>query len=301
MTPAQHHHHKRVLLPILLTCAGYFCYNLNDAGLKFLLDKVHFSQLMLVAGAVNIFFMVIYGWFTEGKKCFRTNKPGLMFIRAALTQVSTFTNLLALPHIQLTTFYMIVFTSPFMVALIAAYFFKDKMEKRRMMVILFGFCVILFIFRPGGNLFDGWALMILLGSFAYSWQMLVVRHIGSGESRPFMYISGSVMGMLLALPLLGDHYVPLSLNQWGLMGAMGLVGAIGLLCVSYAFQEAPSASTVAPYHYTQIVWGALLGYYIFNDVPHVEVIVGAALLILAGLYLLHHETRKAALKPVEVA
>jgi S-adenosylmethionine uptake transporter len=235
----------------------------------------------------------------EGRKTFRTNKPGLMFIRAALSQVSTFTNLLAFPHIKLTTFYTLVFTSPFWVALIAAYFFKDKMDKHRLLVILFGFCVILFIFHPGGSLFNGWALMILLGAFAYSWQLLVVRKIGSGESRAFMYMCGALMSVVIGLPLLGDHYVPLTLDEWALLMGMGFIGTVGLLCISYAFQEAPSAAAVAPYHYTQIIWGALLGYYLFSEIPNAETMGGAVLLILAGLYLMRHETRKAALKPVE--
>jgi drug/metabolite transporter (DMT)-like permease len=159
--------------------------------------------------------------------------------------------------------------------------------------------VILFVFRPGGDLFNGWALLPLLSAFAYSWQLLVIRKIGSGESRSFMYLCGFVMNMLIALPLLGDHYVPLVVGQWGLIICLGAINAMGLMCIGYAFQEAPSASTVAPYHYTQIVWGALLGYFIFSEVPHVEVIIGGALLILAGLYLLRHETRQSALKPPE--
>jgi len=177
--------------------------------------------------------------------------------------------------------------------------FKDKLDKRRLGVILFGFCVVLFIFHPGGNLLDIWSLLILVSSFAYSWQLLVVRHIGSGESRAFMYLCGYVMNILIGLVFLANHYVPLTSGEWTLLMGMGFIGAIGLLCISYAFQEAPSAAAVAPYHYTQIIWGALLGYYVFNEVPNTEVMVGAVLIILAGLYLIHHETRKAALKPVE--
>jgi S-adenosylmethionine uptake transporter len=304
MTPTKHHahHNKAVLIPILMTCLGYACYNLCDVGSKQLLSppmNLYFAQVMLTSAASVIFFMAIYGWFKEGKKAFRTGKPGLMFVRAALGQVSTICNLIALPYIHLTTFYTLVFTSPFWVALISAYFFKDKLDGRRMGVILFGFCVVLFIFHPGGKLFNGWALLILLGSFAYSWQLLVVRKIGSGESRPFMYMCGSVMSILIALPFLGNHYVPLTLYEWSIFAGIGLINSIGLLCISYAFQEAPSASAVAPYHYTQIIWGALLGYYCFSEIPNVETMVGAALIILAGLYLIHHETRKAALKPLE--
>lgn len=254
---------------------------------------------MITTGAINIFYMAIYGSLKDGRKTFRTNKPRLMFIRAALSQVTAFINLIALKHMQLTTFYTLVFTSPFLVALIAAYFFKDKLDKHRLLIILFGFCVILGIFHPGGKLFNGWTLLMLLSSFAYSWQLLVVRQIGSGESRAFMFMCGSAMNIMIALPFLGNHYVPLMPGEWALLMGMGFICMIGQMCIGYAFQEAPSASVVAPYHYTQIVWGALLGYYLFNEVPTVETMGGAVLLILAGLYLMHHETRKTALKPVE--
>ena len=303
MTAAGHpvHHHRRVLIPIMMTCIGYACYNLSDAGLKvILLHKLHFSQIMLIANVIVIFFMASYGWLKEGKKAFRTGKPGLMFVRATLAQVNILTNIFAFPHIHLTTFYTLVFTSPFWVTLISAYFFKDKLDRRRLGVILFGFCVVLFIFRPGGNLFDGWALLILLSAFSYSWQLLVVRQIGSGESRAFMFMCGAAMSIGIALSFLGCHYVPLTLDEWALFAGMSLINSIGLLCISYAFQMAPSAAVVAPYHYTQIIWGALLGYYIFNEIPNVETMIGAILLILAGIYLIRHETRKAMLKPIEV-
>ncbi len=305
MTPAGHSaHHKKVIIPILLTCAGYACYNLSDAGTKQLVSptgsNLYFAQVMLTSATMIVFFMGLYGWFREGKKkAFRTKKPGLLLIRALMSQFNTLCNLFAFPHIHLTTFYTLVFTSPFWVALISAYFFKDKLDKRRMGVIMFGFCVILFLFRPGGNLFNGWALLILLSSFVYSWQLLVVRHIGSGESRSFMYLCGAVLNILVALPFLGAHYVPLTLNEWLIFIGVGFINSVGLLCVSYAFQEAPSASVVAPYHYTQIIWGALLGFYLFKEVPNPETMGGAVLLILAGLYLIRHETRKAALKPPE--
>lgn len=301
MTSAQLNHRKYVMLPILMTCIGYACYNLNDVGLKYLLkvNNLHYSEVMLASSVIGIIFMTAYGWFREGKKSFRTNKPGLLFVRAALSQVTAFANLLAFPHMQLTTFYTLVFTSPFMVALIAIFFFKDKADRKRMAVIWFGFIVILCVFHPGGALLDKWALLILFSSFCYSWQMLVMRKIGSGEGRGFMYIVGYVMNFMIALPLLGDHYVPMTLMQWAIITGVICINGVGLLCISYAYQEAASPSVIAPYHYTQIIWGSLLGYFVFSEIPHPEVIVGAGLLIAAGIYLVLHESRKAAVKPPE--
>jgi len=302
MTSAKRHarQRKQALIPILMTCLGYACYNLNDAGVKTLLQKLHFSQTMLIANAIMIIMMAIYGWFSDGRKAFRTNKPGLMLVHALLAQAGSVCCVLALPHIQLTTFYTLVFTSPFCVALLSTYFLKDKLDKRCLAAILFGFCVVLYIFRPGGGMFSGWSLLILLNALLYSCRMILVRHIGAGESKAFMFMISSLVGVLVGVFFLGDHYVPLTWQDWCLFTGASLASAGGLLCIGYAFQAASSASVVAPYHYTQIIWGALLGYYLFGEVPDMRTMAGAALLIATGIYLIRHEMRKAALRPPEV-
>ncbi|MFH1159144.1 MAG: DMT family transporter [Pseudomonadota bacterium] len=300
MTHAGHQaHRKNVVIAVLLTCVGYGLYNIGDAGFKIVTSRLYFAEVMLIANVFNIFFMATYGWLKEGKKAFRTKKPGMMFLRAAISQVIMICNVLAFPHLSLTTFYTLVFTSPFWVAVLSSYFLKDKLGPRRLGVILFGLTVVFFIFRPGGGIFNVWSLLILLGAFANACQMVVIRHIGSGESRPFMLLCGSAMSIPIAWSLLGNHYMPPTSFEWGLFVMMATVGCTAALCIAYAYQSAPSASVVAPYHYTQIVWGAILGYWIFNEVPSVEIMVGAVLIILAGIYLIHSETRKAALRPAE--
>lgn len=304
MTPTDHHlaYRKNIIIAVLLTCIGYGFYNIGDAALKTMASRFHFSQIIFINSSFIILFMAVYGWIKEGKKAFRTKKPGWLLARGTIAQVTALTNIYALPHIHLTTFYTLVFTAPLWVALLASYFLKDKLGKRRLGVILFGFCVILFIFRPGGGMLNIWSLLVLLGTFAYSCQMVMIRHIGSGESRPFMFLCGSVIAVLLAFPFLFTHYVTPTPYEWGLFLMMAITGSIGLLCISYAIQSVPSSSIVTPYHYTQIVWGALLGYYLFHEVPSLETMGGAVLIILSGLYLVYHETRRSAsLAPVETS
>ena len=292
----RHAHRKNILVAILLTCVGYAFYNIGDAAIKTMGGKFHFSQIFLLNSIVLLVWMVIYGWVREGKKAFRTKRPKLMLIRAALAQVISICTITALPHIHLTTFYTLVFTSPFWVALLSAWFMNDKLDRRRMGVILFGFLVVLFIFRPGGAFFNVWALGVLASSFLYSCQMLMVRELGTSESRPFMIMCGSVMSILISLPFLSAYFIWPTPYEWGLFFLMGTTGGIGLLSISYAFQSAPSASVVAPYHYTQIIWGALMGYFMFDEVPGVETLIGAVLLIISGIYLVHSETRRPILR-----
>ena len=289
---------KNVIIAVLLTCVGYAFYNIGDAGLKIVRSRLYFAQVMLIASILGFFFMATYGWLSEGKKAFRTKKPKLMFLRAVIHLSAMLCMVIAFPHVQLTTFYTLIFTSPFWVAILSSYFLKDALGVRCLLVILFGFVVVLFIFRPSGDTFNIWSLLILLGAFAYAANMVMIRHIGAEESRPFMLMSGAVLNVVVAYFFLGDHYIPPTPYEWGLFFMMSTVGCIASLCISYAYQTAPSASVVAPYHYTQMIWGAILGYWMFNEVPSMEIIVGSMLIIIAGIYLIRSETRKIALKPL---
>jgi S-adenosylmethionine uptake transporter len=299
MTSAEHHaYRKNIFVAVLMVCIGYAFYNIGDAALKITAQRFHFSQIFFFNSFIIGFFMIIYGWIKEKKAAFRTKKPKLMLYRAALAQVISICNIYSLPHVHLTTFYTLIFTSPFWVALLSSYFLGDKLTRKRMALILAGFSVILFIFRPGGGLLDIWSVLVLTAAFIYSCQLVLIRHISSSESKSFMILIGATMSMVIAAPILPFHYVQPTPYEWGLFLMMGITSSIGLLSITYAFQAAPSASVVAPYHYTQIVWGALLGYFIFQEVPTTETIVGAALIILLGIYLIYDETRRSALKKI---
>ena len=286
-------HNKSTIIAILLTCIAYGYFNIGDAAIKVLSQKFHISQIMFINSVMVIAFMVTYGAIIEGRKAFRVFNPKWMALRATFALGVAAANLSALPHVRLTTFYTLIFTSPFWIAILSAIFLGERLEKKRFAVIIFGFFVILYILRPGGAVFNIWAFLVLLSAFMYSCSMVIMRHMGSRESRVMIICSGSLFSALASAPFLPAHYVAPTLFDWGLFGMISLIGAIGVMCIAYAFQNAPSVSVIAPFHYTQMIWGALLGYYLFGEIPDMPTMIGAGLLILGGLYLIYLETRSA--------
>ena len=284
----------QTLIAIIATAAGYLLFSIGDACTKFVAEKFHFSQIVFTNCMVIISFMVIYGAVRRGRAAFVVHNVKWVLIRAALSVVVGILNILSLPHITLTTFYTLVFTSPFWVAILSTVFLREKMEREKIVVIMLCFCVILFMFRPGSGMFNIWSFCILAGAFLYSASMIVMRYLGPHESRTMIIISGSVLSILVILPFLPFHFILPSLTDMGVFLIMGCVGAIGIMCVAFGFQTAPSASTVAPYHYSQMVWGALLGYFMFDEVPEKSTMIGATVIISAGLYLIWRETRRRA-------
>lgn len=279
----------RVILleAIALICVGYAYFNISDAALKLLSKQFHFSQIVFIQMTMMAILMGGYGWWKEGIKTFQTRRPKIILLRAIFVQIVMVCNIFSFAHVPLTTFYTLVFTSPFWVTLLSAVFLKDKLDVKSALVIGFGFLVIVGVFQPWSGEFNIWWLVTLTGAFFYSCQLVITRSLGQGESRSFLIISSCLLAFVWALPLMLAHFTMPTLYQWGLFGISAVLNSIGLLCVIVAFQTAPSASSVAPFHYTQIIWGALLGYFLFHEIPTVAVMVGAALIISAGLYLLH--------------
>lgn len=275
-----------------MVCVGYAYFNIGDAGIKLLTKQLPFAEIIFIQALLITMMMGGYGLWSRGLSAFRTKNPKAILLRALCIQVVTVCNVFSFAHVSLTTFYTLIFTSPFWVALLSAVFLKDKLDVKSALVIAFGFLVIIGVFQPWNGDFNLWWLAVLASAFFYSCQLVITRSLGEGESKFLLINSSGALTLLWSAPLALSHFVMPTPYQWGLFVMMAIVGSIGLLCVIRAFQTAPSASMVAPFHYTQIIWGALLGYFIFHEIPSVSMMVGAVLIILAGLYLIYAGTAR---------
>ena len=127
----------------------------------------------------------------------------------------------------------------------------------------------------------------------FSVMMLVLRILGRSESRECMAFYPRVVILIgsLIVCFIGV-YRPMSATVIILAMLSGGAGSLGWLLMAQAYKLAP-ASIVAPFHYSEIITGALIGYLIWHDIPSAHVVIGAAIIIGSGLYIITH-TRKAA-------
>jgi drug/metabolite transporter (DMT)-like permease len=83
-------------------------------------------------------------------------------------------------------------------------------------------------------------------------------------------------------------WVAPSLRDFLLLGLLGVVAVVALMCVNRSLKLAP-ASVVVLYQYTLIVWAMVLGYLVFGDVPGPHVLAGSAIIVAAGLFIFWRE------------
>lgn len=282
---------ESTMLLILLTCLGYGLASLNDAITKELAGKFHFSQIIVISSFLKVSIMAFYCFIKGEWTSLKTKKPWLMFFKALQAVALSLLLVSSLPNVELTTFYVIIFTSPLWLSIITSMFLGDELNKTRIGVIVFGFLIICAIFRPSGDNFSIWSLVLLLAAMVHASGLFMVRKLGKNESKVLIIMSSNLLCVFVFIPLMISNYVELSFYEWSVFIVACIAGTTATIFVYHAFQHISSAAIIAPYHYTQIVWGVLLGYFMFSDVPNVEIVIGSVLIVLSGLYLLYSERK----------
>jgi drug/metabolite transporter (DMT)-like permease len=141
---------------------------------------------------------------------------------------------------------------------------------------------------PGALSFGGAALVAFLGSIVYS-AFLVMTRVLRGTPEPVLaawqVIGGIIVGVIAA-PFLWQpvaHW-----TDGALMGFLGVVAVLAILSINRSLVLAP-ASVVVPYQYTMIIWAVIFGYFFFANVPTMQILLGAAIIIGAGLFIFFRE------------
>ncbi|MGE0109648.1 MAG: DMT family transporter [Bdellovibrionales bacterium] len=201
-------------------------------------------------------------------------------------------NTMAFTMLPLTTVYVGLFSAPLILSAIGRFFLGEKIGKRRITAILVGFVGVLIALLPdmlnGGHLdveaspFVAYLILFLfLGVFVMD--MLLMRIMGKTETvESLAFVPFVVRGFVL-LPCL--FFVPLSeisLPIWGAVFGMGILAGVGYLFAAMAYKLAP-VSIVAPFHYTQLISGGVLGYLLWGHVPSIWVWGGAVLIVFSSV------------------
>lgn len=277
----------------LFALLGFALFSVNDTVIKLLAQSYSIPQTLFWTSIFVCVVLFVYAFLKGQKKAFHTSLLNWHLVRGLFMALMIFCNIYALIRLQITDFYAIVFTAPMVISFAAWVFLKDKLKKRQITTILAGFLAILYICRPSGNLFNDGALVALVGVFFFAFSTLLVRSKLKTEQPLLISMNGPAVTAIIALPLMAifDLGWPLDAQDWLLFAASGTAAAFGGIFFSMGFQFASSAAVVAPFHYTQMIWGALLGYMVFGEIPSQDVVIGSAVLAILGVYLIYVEAR----------
>jgi drug/metabolite transporter (DMT)-like permease len=279
---------KSHLEAIVLAIAGFTFWVLTDSTMK-VVGRSALSPLEILAFLGLMMCVSLAAWTAlHGElKILRPRRPRRQLVRSCLDLANNICVVVALRHVPLTLFYILVFTSPMVITILAAIFLKERLERRKTFAIVAGFAGVLIALDPWGGTTPGdWigyvACMVCVACFSVNmvWSR-VLTQTESPESLAFF--SGMIMTVAGGIAMI-VHAEPIGSRLLAELIAMGIFCAAGTLCF-YTAVKHTSASNVSQYHYTQLLTGALISYAVWHELPTVWMLAGAALIVGSGGYI----------------
>jgi drug/metabolite transporter (DMT)-like permease len=277
------------LTGIGLMCGAVLSFACLDATAKYL--NGHMDTLQVVWARYTGAFVLALLIFNPVSRpgLMRTKRPILQLLRSAMLLGSTIANFLAFRYLQLDQALAILFSTPFMVAILAGPVLGEWIGWRRWLAILVGFAGVLLVTRPGGGGVHWAALFSVAAAVFYALYIVATRVLSRSDTSDTTLFYSNLVGAGAMLPVLPFVWQTPD-DPWivFLMAIFGAFASFGHYLLIVAHRLAP-ASVLAPFIYTQLAWAIGFGYFVFGDVPNHWTIAGASIVVASGLYLLHRE------------
>jgi|HubBroStandDraft_4_1064222.scaffolds.fasta_scaffold87915_3 drug/metabolite transporter (DMT)-like permease len=281
---------------IALALAAFTLWVLTDTTIK-LVGQTGLPPWEVIAflGLWMAGFLLLHGWWRGNVRSLWPRQKGRQFVRACLDLGNNFGVVIALRHLTLPLFYILIFLAPLAVTLESAWLLGERLERRKVTAILCGFAGVVIAVNPFGHARQGdWkgyaACAVCVCCFSLS--IVMSRRLTQTESpESLTFFSGLVMAVT-GFGLMLWHFAPMSARVTGALCAMGLFCAVGSWCFFLAVKHAPAA-TVSQYHYTQLPMGAVVAYVVWHDKPTAWMAAGGAVIVAAGMYIAVASSRKA--------
>lgn len=285
---------RRRLVGIALMLGAVACFACLDASAKW----VNRSTDPLQTAAVRYLgsFLLVALFFNPVSRAglLRTRNLRLQCGRALCLVAATICSFFALKYLRLTEATSITFSSPLIVALLAGPILGERIGGRRLAAVLTGFAGVLVITRPGLGGVHAAALLALGAACANALYSMATRLVAANDPSETTLFYTGLVGSAVFLPVLPFVWVwPASSATWLLLAGLGLFGALGHWLLILAHRRAP-ASVLAPFFYVQLLWATLLGFLVFGESPDRWTLLGGAVVMASGLYLVFHERAKRA-------
>lgn len=218
----------------------------------------------------------------------RTRRPALQLGRSTLHALATGMFFYSLNFMELAETVAVFEVAPLLITVLAALVLREQVGPRRWAGVVIGLCGALIIIRPGLDVFQPAALLPFGAAWCMAGFQIITRLIGTADTMRTTMIYSGLVGLLATSAMLPWFWVTPSLGDALLMATFGWIGYLGHLALVYALGQAP-ASTLAPYNYSGFLWAMLLGLIVFSELPDGFTLLGAAIILGAGIYVWHRE------------
>jgi S-adenosylmethionine uptake transporter len=268
-----------------------FLFSAGDTMAKFLTSTFHpveiiwFRQLGLLFGVIILLAM-------RGTSILQSKQPKLQITRGVLVVISSLLFVYAVRYVPLTDAVAASFVAPFFLTMAGAFILKEPVGIRRWSAVAVGFLGALIVIRPGMGVIHPAAMLVVVAAGIYASRQVIGRVLAdTDQTVTTVAYTALTASIVISIPLPFFFKMPATMTSWLLLFGMALVAAIAEVMVIKTL-EMTEAASVAPIHYTLIIWGTIYGYFVFGQLPDQWTWIGTAIIVAAGLYTLNRGKAK---------
>jgi drug/metabolite transporter (DMT)-like permease len=271
-----------MLLSILL-------FSLMDASVKWLGASYATAQIMFFRCAVALVPVLVIIAMRGGPGVLRTQQKKLHLARSLMGISAMGLAFYAFSLMPLAEAVAIMHTTPLFITALSVVLLRESVGLRRWSAVLLGFIGMVLVVRPGTGVLASGSVYMLMAAFLIGCTSILIRHLGKIDDPVCITFYFTITGVILSLlALLWQGWTTPPPADLTLLVLVGLLGGMAQYLMALSYKHI-ALGIVAPLKYLSIVFGGIIAYLVWDEVPDLQSMFGISLIILTGLYTLHRE------------
>jgi drug/metabolite transporter (DMT)-like permease len=281
---------ERIPLAIFYMVAAGAIFSFSSAASKWLVATYPPGEVLFSRVFVSLLLFSAYALPTDGLAVLATRRPGAHMLRSMSQFTSQTLLLIAFSMMPLASATAINFSAPLFATLASMFFLKEAVGRARWFALVIGFVGVLIVTSPGSEAFQIGALYALGNSILFGTVTVGVRGMTRTESAKTLTMYQLIWLSIFYGLTLPFFFVTPSWSDMPLIIGNGACNMLGQYWWTRSIHLAPT-SAVVPFQYLSLIWAIIFGFALWGDVPTIGLVIGSAIVIGSGLFLLWHETR----------
>lgn len=289
------------LYGISLKIISTLAFTLMSAGIKIVAARSPVGQMIFCRSFFALIPLFIWlVWQGDFPLALRTRNLAGHLKRGLIGSIGMFAGFTALTLLPLPDAIAINYAGPLLVVMLAAWLLKEQVRFYRWTAVVVGFVGVVIMLSPHFETRDialglgsgpalG-ALAAIVGAFCSAFATIAVRMLTKTETTGAIVFYFMVLTSLLGLATSVFGWPMPTLSDAALLVMIGILGGLGQIFLTASYRAA-DASLVAPFEYTSMIWALAIGWFLFGEMPVKAVLVGSAIVVSAGLFVIWRENQ----------
>jgi len=273
-------------IAMMLVAVGLF--TIMDALVKWLGSRYPTIEIVFFRNLFAFVPVAVFVLRSGALVTLKTSRPMAHVLRSLIGLSALFAFFYSYTLMPLADVIAISFAAPLFVTALSVPILGEAVGARRWTAVLVGFAGVVVMVNPGAGVLEPVALVALAGTVGYALVMILVRKLSRTESSAAIVFYYSLSSIVVAAAFMPFQWVAPDSGDFAILVIIGLVGGVAQIAMTLAFRLAPVA-VVAPFDYSAMIWASLLGYFVWGDVPGLNVWTGVAIVVASGVYIVRRE------------